>query len=554
MLDLGTVRPGTTLYIPFHTFDSNDPSASVTLTGLATTDIEIYKDGSATQRASDSGYALLDTDGIDFDSTTGIHGFSVDLSDNTTAGFYAAGHQYWVVVASITVDAATINFVAATFRIGYENAILNTTINAYTSTDNFTLNEGSADDDAYNGCILLAHDVASAIQVQLGVIEDYTGSTKTVNLKADPGVFTMAANDNISILPPALLSTTMGNTLDVAATGEAGVDLGNATGTLTQANVGWVDANSRVDVGAVLGTAQTAGDIMGSLGEENASAAAGDPSTTESVMQYVKQIINVLVGTTGVTTYPAEAAPANNVSLAEVIRAIHADVTGLNGDAMRGTDNAALASVLGVLNDAAAAGDPTNSDTAMQYLKQVLNVLIGTSGIATYPSAAAPGNAVSLAEVLRAIYDDTNNIDGTGVNVTSISGDSGAADNLEADYDGTGYAKTNSTVGTVTDVTNQVTADATAISGSTEAADNLEASAETIVIGTAQTGTLSTTQMTTNLTEATDDHYNGRTIIWTSGALQDQATDITDYDGTNKLLTFTAVTEAPANGDTFTII
>jgi len=40
------------------------------------------------------------------------------------------------------------------------------------------------------------------------------------------------------------------------------------------------DANARVDVASVAGTAQTAGDIMGSLGEENAAAAAGDPSTT----------------------------------------------------------------------------------------------------------------------------------------------------------------------------------------------------------------------------------------------------------------------------------
>lgn len=58
--------------------------------------------------------------------------------------------------------------------------------------------------------------------------------------------------------------------------------------------------------------------------------------------------------------------------------------------------------------------------------------------------------------------------------MTAISGDSVAADNLEADYDGTGYTKTNSVVGTVTDVTNQVTADVTAISGDTTAADNLE--------------------------------------------------------------------------------
>ncbi len=36
------------------------------------------------------------------------------------------------------------------------------------------------------------------------------------------------------------------------------------------------------------------------------------------------------------------------------------------------------------------------------------------------------------------------------VNVKAISDDTGAADNLEADYDGTGYAKANSTVGTCT--------------------------------------------------------------------------------------------------------
>ena len=100
MLDVGTVIPGTTIYIPFHTFSSDDPSASMTITGLATTDIEIYKNGSTTQRASDSGYALLDTDGIDFDSITGIHGISIDLADNTTAGFYAAGAQYWVVIST----------------------------------------------------------------------------------------------------------------------------------------------------------------------------------------------------------------------------------------------------------------------------------------------------------------------------------------------------------------------------------------------------------------------------------------------------------------------
>jgi hypothetical protein len=114
-IHLGNVPAGSTLYIPFHTFAST--GASVTITGLAVTDIEIYKNGSVTQRSSDAGYALLDTDGIDFDGITGIHGFSVDLSDNTDASFFAVGSQYWVVVSAITANAVTVNFVAAMFRI-----------------------------------------------------------------------------------------------------------------------------------------------------------------------------------------------------------------------------------------------------------------------------------------------------------------------------------------------------------------------------------------------------------------------------------------------------
>jgi hypothetical protein len=100
----------------------------------------------------------------------------------------------------------------------------------------------------------------------------------------------------------------------------------------------------------------------------------------------------------------------------------------------------------------------------------------------------------------------------------------------------------------------RIDADMGAISTSTDAADKLEASAETIESGAATATTLTTTTMSTNLTEATDNHYTGRVIIWTSGVLLRQATDITAYTGSTKLLTFTAVTEAPANTDTFVIV
>ncbi len=117
MLHLGIVPASSVLYIPFATYGPTN-NESVTLTGLAVTDIEIYKNGSVTQRASDAGYTLLDTDGIDFDGITGIHGFSINLADNTDAGFYSVGAFYWVVVSAVTVSAQTVNLIAATFRIG----------------------------------------------------------------------------------------------------------------------------------------------------------------------------------------------------------------------------------------------------------------------------------------------------------------------------------------------------------------------------------------------------------------------------------------------------
>lgn len=122
MIHLGSVPASTTIYIPFTTYDGST-GASITCSGLAVTDVEIYKNGSVTQRSSDAGIALLDTDGIDFDGITGLHGFSIDLSDNTDAGFFAVGSWYWVVVSAITVDSQTVTFLAATFRIGPAEAL-----------------------------------------------------------------------------------------------------------------------------------------------------------------------------------------------------------------------------------------------------------------------------------------------------------------------------------------------------------------------------------------------------------------------------------------------
>ena len=88
--------------------------------------------------------------------------------------------------------------------------------------------------------------------------------------------------------------------------------------------------------------------------------------------------------------------------------------------------------------------------------------------------------------------------------------------------------------------------------------DNLAASAGQIISFTVDdaVGPSTTEFEADDITEATADHYNGRIIVWTSGDLEGQATDITDYslEGGKGHFTVTAMTEAPANNDTGVIV
>lgn len=303
MIDFGVVKPGTTLYIPFATYDSNDPTASVTMTGFAVTDIEIYRDGGTTQRASDSGYVLLDTDGTDFDGLTGIHGFSIDLADNTTAGFYASGSQYWVVVSSITVDAGVVSFIAATFRIGITDALLNTTIATLASQTSFTLTVGPAEDNALVGCAVYIHDVASAVQGGFAVISAYTGSTKTVNLTAGT-TYTVATSDNISVFSPA-------NSKWFGATAVTGRDLGASVLLSSGTGTGQVSLSSgAVTVGtnndktgyslsATTGLGNQTANITGNLSGSVGSVTGAVGSVTGNVGGSVASVTGAVGSVTG---------------------------------------------------------------------------------------------------------------------------------------------------------------------------------------------------------------------------------------------------------------
>jgi hypothetical protein len=105
-------------------------------------------------------------------------------------------------------------------------------------------------------------------------------------------------------------------------------------------------------------------------------------------------------------------------------------------------------------------------------------------------------------------------------------------------------------------ITDIVIANVTQLNSSSTALLKLAAAAGTIVLGAAVAGTLSTTEMTCDLTETTNEHFKGRLLIWLDGPLANQVTDVTAYDGasTPKKLTFTAVTEAMGAGNLFALL
>lgn len=205
------VFAGDVLPVFFSTYGKTN-GESITLTGLAVTDIEIYKDGSTTQRASDAGYTLLDTDGIDFDTITGIHGFSIDTGDNTDAGFYTVGSWFHVVVSAVTVDSQTVNFIACAFRL------------------------------------LPAESVAGTPKV-------------------DPSTWD---GTDISTGVP-LAPTVAGRTLDVSAGGEAGIDWANIGSPTTAQNL----SATNIDVDQVVASVSGAvGSVTGAVGSVAAGGIA----------------------------------------------------------------------------------------------------------------------------------------------------------------------------------------------------------------------------------------------------------------------------------------
>ena len=104
MMYLGDYKEDSTLYFCWSTNDKDGASITRSTDGT----IIVYKEDNVS--ASEAGI----TDTEDFGGITGIHNCKIDLSSDA---FYAAGHDYSVVLAGATIDGESVNAVLATFSI-----------------------------------------------------------------------------------------------------------------------------------------------------------------------------------------------------------------------------------------------------------------------------------------------------------------------------------------------------------------------------------------------------------------------------------------------------
>lgn len=239
MLNLGVVQQDATIYIPFATRDASGGAVGFSAT-IEVADFDIYKDGSATQRSSTAGFTIAET----FDTVTGLHMLSIDLSDDTDAGFYAAGSTFHVALTpDETVDSQTIAEWIGAFTIEsasdkatrrlrelmYPNNEVATTTGNTTTAINLTevVDSSATADDLINEVLAVGY-VGGTYDglVQLVVVTDYavTNQLATVEKLGDGTALdeAVAANDFVWRIDHAYANTKKINDADVIGAGTSG--------------------------------------------------------------------------------------------------------------------------------------------------------------------------------------------------------------------------------------------------------------------------------------------------------------------------------------------
>ena len=542
---LGDFPTGETIYIPFNTFDSNDPAESCTVTGLATTDIEVYKDGGTTQRSSDAGYALLDTDGIDFDGITGIHGISVDTSDNTDAGFYAAGSDYWVVVSSITVDGGVVSFIAAIFSIDNRGLLRPATATRTLVVDAAGLADANMvkAGPTGSGTAQTANDIGGDVNT---ILLD-TGTDGVVVASIAANAITATAINADAITSAKIADNAIGadqiaaNAIGASEIADAAID---AATFAANAITSTVVADNTITAAKINADAITSAKIADNA-LANEHFAAGALTSTE-----ITSAAGCAVASIAANAVDASAIADNAI-----------DAGAIAANAITSTeiaDGAITAAKLGA--DCITAAKIGDDAIAAEHIASGA-IVAATFGANAITSTVVADNTITAAKI------NADAITNAKIADDAIGAENLATDALSADALAAGaVTEIQSGLATASNVTDaHSTTDGliTTVDGVADAikvvTDNLAASATTLVTGTVSwdnTNASRTIFYSSDITTAAADHYNGRIVIFTSGALQNQATDITDYAlvSSEGQFTVTELTGEPADNVTFVIV
>lgn len=167
-------------------------SGAITATSLATGAITSAKFAAGAIDA-----AAIATDAIDADAlaSDAVQEVVDGVLDEATSGHATSGTVGKAIADAVTAAQAAEAAATAAAAIVMQS----TTIATLTSQTEFTLTAGSADNDAYNDCIIQFQDQSTSTQKWLGYVADYVGSTKTVKMLEAPG-FTVATGDTVRII------------------------------------------------------------------------------------------------------------------------------------------------------------------------------------------------------------------------------------------------------------------------------------------------------------------------------------------------------------------
>lgn len=316
----------------------------------------------------------------------------------------------------------------------------------------------------------------------------------------------------------------------------------------TNSNLLSIDASGRVDIAKIAGTAQTARDIGASV-LLSAGTGTGQLDFTSGV---VKASLVQILGT-ALTETAGQIAAAfkqffNIASPTSTMNVITAVTTATN------------------LTNAATAGDltatmKTSVTTAATAATPTIAGYTGNTPQTgdAYARLGAPAGASVSADV-AAVKSDTGTIltdvnSGAGAIYTRIGAPAGAS--ISADV-----AAIKAVLPSALTSGGNIMADVLAINGDTTSASQMAKTTRAIGRGTVTAASSTTSILTSAFVPASAstvaDQWKGRIITFdadtTTAALRAQSTDITaNTSGATPTFTVTALTTAPASGDTFSV-